>query len=314
MTKRLKKKQQKRERRKREQEATRKEPVYIRVIPDRTVDISITKIAKRIAKQAKNYTSLGTLKYLRRFLRSGLKAANKPLEESIDSNPLDIRDLEFLLSRMCCDAAEAMGLVEKLYPKHAIAAQYIGPGLGFILSVHPLKDEPTPFGTAYYSPHEPRIEIDGQSYIVAFSKHALNRSCERYSDFSSTMDRMLTILYVLSTKKFTWVTYHDRVLVEIFRQESEVFYRWGYCPITLQGRFAVAQTALLTGMKDTPEENIIKEHREIMEINCPWDRAAELNKYRQQIYEEDLDLFQYIAQEPSNYAAVSAKKWKSILK
>ena len=52
-------------------------------------------------------------------------------------------------------------------------------GQHFDVGVRSLRQAKGPFGTIYYSPHEPRVTIDGQSYIVGLTRHAIERIYDR---------------------------------------------------------------------------------------------------------------------------------------
>ncbi len=141
------------------------------------------------------------------------------------------------------------------------------------------------YGTIYYSRRMPKVEINGEEYTVAYSRHAIDRICQR------TVGRAFTyggcgdaFAYIAYNKKFE---HHSRLYnngnekhylsffadclpgfvssqigshilsKEIWRYYSHA-YRVGYLPVGLWNGFACASTLLTPGMYGTPEDFLLK--------------------------------------------------------
>jgi len=135
------------------------------------------------------------------------------------------------------------------------------------------------YGEIYHSPLEPKIEIDGNQYIVAFTKHTIERICERvvlewdmyrglgdafaylykctFFEVCKLRDGQLALTFwdICGEPPFWHSSYIYKVLgVENFdRRNGDAYFRVGYCPILIEGNFAIAKTLLYPGYKKTPE-------------------------------------------------------------
>lgn len=139
-------------------------------------------------------------------------------------------------------------------------------------------------GTSYFSRRRPTVEFDGQKYIIAFSRHAIERICERvnprYIEYAAAGDvysLFADCVYVepilLHGGQPAFVLYATcgippftsyRVYVENVLGETNVdpakgkcYYRVGYCPVAIEGEFAKAKTLLFPGYTGTPEYGLI---------------------------------------------------------
>jgi len=150
----------------------------------------------------------------------------------------------------------------------------------FVVKFTQMLTSPGSRGTAYYSRHQPTVSIDGVDLKVAFSRHAVERICERLNprwlDYMAAGD----VHAVLShCKYFELVTLHggqpaftfydccdmegfvhhrtyvEGVLGEVDYKLSKgrAYYRVGYCPIVVERGFAKATTFLYPGFTGTPE-------------------------------------------------------------
>lgn len=130
-------------------------------------------------------------------------------------------------------------------------------------------------GTIYHSRHRPTITVDGHTVIVGFSRHAIERICERvvprwytYNGLGSVFafldqcqsferadlsDGQLAFTFYDNCRKGFFSGNYVR---QILRQEEEVdryCYRVGYCPAVIEGGYLRATTLLYPGYKPTPE-------------------------------------------------------------
>ena len=134
-------------------------------------------------------------------------------------------------------------------------------------------------GTIYYSRRKPTLEIDGVRKIVAFSKHAIDRICERIKprwktsyaalgDIFAFLDQCAYFercdlhggqlgftFYDGCDKEFIQYSYVEDVLGEenLDPKAGKPYYRVGYCPAVVEGEFVKAKTFLFPGYTQTPE-------------------------------------------------------------
>jgi hypothetical protein len=153
----------------------------------------------------------------------------------------------------------------------------------FLVIFRALLKHKSKFGTVYYSSLKPTIKIDNKEYIVAFSRHAIERICERsIFDWKTFLGANDAFLYLERCIKYDLIeesggydkkyfitfyepcspesgnmVYVNKVLNEI-EINTDYCFRIGYCPIQINDNFACAITLLTPGMKGTPEDLLIK--------------------------------------------------------
>ena len=140
-------------------------------------------------------------------------------------------------------------------------------------------------GTIYYSRRKPSVDINGTPWTVAFSRHAIERLCERLNPRFINYGAAGDVHAFFSTcVYFEPVTLHDgqpafalydmcfnpdfvqySTYVEgILGEENLVpgqgmpYYKVGYCPVVLENGFAKAKTFLYPGYAGTPEYGLIR--------------------------------------------------------
>src|SRR5262249_10718473 len=152
-----------------------------------------------------------------------------------------------------------------------------------------LRQAKGPGGTVYYSRHEPKLEVDGQKLIVAFSGHAIQRTCERlayrwpsYSALGNVFalfDQCLEFERCELHPATLGFTFFDQCapgywnyslagegMGEHFRPGEDYCIRVGYCPAVIEGCFIKAKTLLFPGFASTPE------YGKMLSANLPRDR------------------------------------------
>lgn len=138
-------------------------------------------------------------------------------------------------------------------------------------------------GTVYYSRKKPTIEVDGHKKIVAFSKHAIDRTCERIKRNRRTYAAVgdlfgffnhcvyfercdlhggqlaFTFYDLCGQPPFAQYFYVEEVLGEtnVDPAKGDCYYRVGYCPSIIEGDFIKAKTLLFPGFASTPEYGAI---------------------------------------------------------
>lgn len=157
-----------------------------------------------------------------------------------------------------------------------------------VLHFSSLLSQPGPNGTVYFSRKRPEVEFGGQRKVVSFSRHAIERICERLAPDWLTYPSLAQVhAYFASCVNFEplvlpggqttitffqacdlmvsglYETYVRQILGEENRDRSqgEVYYRVGYCPVVIEGEFAKAKTFLYPGYKATPEYNLLRNAR-----------------------------------------------------
>jgi len=138
-------------------------------------------------------------------------------------------------------------------------------------------------GAVYYSRKRPTIEIDGEKKIVAFSKHAIDRICDRIKPnrktYAAVGDLFSFLNYCVYFERcdldggqlgFTFYDtcgkppfWQHRYITDVLGEENvipgmgECYYRVGYCPAIIEGDFIKAKTLLYPGFAATPEYGAI---------------------------------------------------------
>lgn len=135
-------------------------------------------------------------------------------------------------------------------------------------------------GRVYFGRHKPTIEFDGTDYTVAFSRHAIERICQRLNPrfieygpagdihalFNTSVYFEPVMLHggqpafalfdMCGNKGFS---HYPTYTVGVFGEENikpgggKLFYRVGYCPVVFEDSFAKAKTFIPPGFRSTPE-------------------------------------------------------------
>lgn len=151
-------------------------------------------------------------------------------------------------------------------------------GAEIVVSFRSLEQAKTPGGTVYFSSHRPTLEIDGNRKIVGWSRHAIERTCERLAprwdtylglgDVFAFFDQCLYFerrdlhngqvgfsFFDVCARGFFSELFATEVLGRPF--ERRCYYRVGYCPAVVEGDFVKATTLLYPGFAGTPEYGAI---------------------------------------------------------
>jgi len=153
-----------------------------------------------------------------------------------------------------------------------------------------------PGGTIYYSRRKPTLEIDGVPKIVAFSRHAIDRICERikprwkthyaalgdvFAFFDQCMyfercdlfgGQLAFTFYDGCKPGFVQYCYVDKVVggENLDPKAGKPYYRVGYCPAVIEGDFLKAKTFLFPGYANTPE------YGRLVQSSLPWPEKRSL--------------------------------------
>jgi hypothetical protein len=143
----------------------------------------------------------------------------------------------------------------------------------------------TPKGSIHLSRSPVIVDVDGERRTLAFTTHAMERVCERiapgwkvnYVDLMEiarffscvpsfemeplNSDQNVILLYASCGPSFTdlyWIHVDHILGRDKVKPDSEPpEYRLGYCPLALDGRYAIAKTLLLPGYRMTPEYRLL---------------------------------------------------------
>ena len=152
--------------------------------------------------------------------------------------------------------------------------QFLPVGNEIVVTFRSLEQTRGPGGTVYFSRHRPVLEIDGQEKVVAWSRHAITRTCERLAprwdrylglgDVFAFFDKCVHFeradlhggqlgfsFYDVCAPGYFSELYAENVLGGLGTKPS--YYRVGYCPAVVEGEFVKATTLLYPGFRSTPE-------------------------------------------------------------
>jgi hypothetical protein len=175
-----------------------------------------------------------------------------------------------------------------------------------------LFEEPSDWGTVFYSRLLPKVEIDGKRATVAFSTHAIEQLCSRrsprYLTFGGCGDAHAYLARCIYHEVLTLTdgspairlwddcdgegfrVYHHYVN-GVFGGEAnrkvyggKLHYVLGYCPIVLENGFAKAKSFLYPGFRGTPERTLLKTTNEHQSRYAEWLDAAD-DKQAEPFYE-----------------------------
>lgn len=153
-------------------------------------------------------------------------------------------------------------------------------GREIVVMFSSLLSSPGDKGRIYYGRQTPTIEFEGKQWNVGFSRHAIERICERinprYIHYGASGDAHALfadcvyfepVMLHGQQPGFTfwdmcfgppfvqYSTYVEGILGNdnVDAKKGECYYRVGYCPVVFEGNFAKAKTFLYPGYTTTPE-------------------------------------------------------------
>ena len=191
-------------------------------------------------------------------------------------------NLESYLGDFIMDGLKNSLQIEKYVPYNDFHIEYSGQNI--IVSFDSLLSCYSKFGKIYYSRREPKVNIEGQDYTVAFSRHAIERFrqrtvgdaysyvgtgdafaylsyCNQYDHHSrewNGKEKHYLSFYSDCHEEFVSGEFARRILEKNNLRNYSYAYRIGYLPVGLWDGFACAATLLVPGMKGTPEQILLK--------------------------------------------------------
>ena len=157
-----------------------------------------------------------------------------------------------------------------------------------VLKFSSLRKEKGAGGTLYFSRRRPTVEFGGRKYTIAFSRHAIERICERinphYIQYAAAGDVYGLFADCVYVEPFTlhggqpafvlyadcgeppfvsYAVYVKEILGEknVDPEKGKCYYRVGYCPVAFEGDFAKATTMLFPGYSGTPEYGLVRQSK-----------------------------------------------------
>lgn len=152
-------------------------------------------------------------------------------------------------------------------------------GEKIVVEFRSLEQTRTKNGIIYFSRYRPTVEIDRQKLVVGWSKHAIERTCERIAPRWETYLGLGDVFaFFHQCRKFDpcllhngrdiGFTFYDACIDGFFsgliadqvlgrKPNGLCYYRVGYCPVVIEGEFAKATTLLYPGYAGTPEYGLI---------------------------------------------------------
>jgi hypothetical protein len=97
---------------------------------------------------------------------------------------------------------------------------------------------------------------DYRPYLGAGSAFTLINDCVYFEDCTAAFGEPCFSFYNVCAEGYLSILYAQEVLGEPVT-DGQRYYRVGYCPAVLEGRFAKAKTLLPPGMHGTPEHQLI---------------------------------------------------------
>ncbi len=160
-------------------------------------------------------------------------------------------------------------------------------GTGVIIRLSSMLSRSGSGGTVFYSRLKPSVEFDGKTFTVGYSRHSIERLCERhwpnkvrrYGVFENEHRVLNRCIYheplILHGNQPAFAlyaeacessgervgTYVNEILGEsmVVRGQSRFQLKVGYCPVVFEGGFAKAKTFLFPGYAGTPEYGLVQQ-------------------------------------------------------
>jgi hypothetical protein len=202
---------------------------------------------------------------------------------------------EFFVGQIVFQKLREKGILDDFIPYNDVG---IYPsGNDFIVKFDGLLSKRTKYGTIYYSSLKPKVKIEGNEFIVAFTRHAIERICDRCvadwrmyagaGDVFSYIKKcnFFEVIKPSDSSKKNFITFYDgctegffnfNYVTEVlgsYEPNKNYFYRVGYCPVGISGEFVSAITMLTPGMRGTPE------HLLLINSNLPTPKKDEFKRY-----------------------------------
>jgi hypothetical protein len=157
--------------------------------------------------------------------------------------------------------------------------RFLMAGDRIIVEFQSLEQSRGQFGTVYFSPKHPTVNIDGKTLVVGWSKHAIERTCERLGPrWDSYLGLGDVFAFFHGCRRFdscqlnggrdVGFTFYDKCLQGFFSghvaeqvlgefPKRNCYQRVGNCPVVIDAHFAKATTLLYPGYVGTPEYGLI---------------------------------------------------------
>jgi len=204
-------------------------------------------------------------------------------------------NFEFLVGHIVFQKLKEKGILDNFIPYNDVG---IYPSDNdFIVKFDGLLSKKTRYGTIYYSNLKPKVKIEGDEFIVAFTRHAIERICDRcvsnWKMYAGAGDvfayikkcNFFEVINPSDTNEKNFITFYDKCskgffyfnyvtdVLDSYDPDKNYFYRVGYCPVGISGEFLSAITMLTPGMRGTPEYLLL------INSNLPTSKKDEFKRY-----------------------------------
>lgn len=218
-----------------------------------------------------------------RVKRDGFRAVWSDLNHKYANQPVQ-DDLEYADNFLTCIGEAittqlSIELINAYFPECWFTVRNGLPlDNNFTVNFYTLRRSKTPGGTAYYGPSNPQVTIEGRKRTLAFSRHAMERIAERACNLRPYYSRAVVCGYLHGREHYQSCELPtagpaiaigtegscrhydpDHINRVLFPTDDNLIYRIGYAPIVFFEHLAIAKTFLPCGMRNTPEEQILKE-------------------------------------------------------
>jgi hypothetical protein len=241
--------------------------------PQAFVDL-IWRAIRRIDFRDRNLFQPAETTFLRLAKKNPAKVLSALAEGSKVADPLSIHLCSFVGQTVFRTIPAEQ--LRQWIPFHDV--EFILVGREIVVKFRSLEQAKGPGGTVYFSRHRPTLEIDGQKKVIGWSRHAIERTCERLAprwdsylglgDVFAFFDKCMYFeradlhggqlgftFYDVCAQGFFTELFAKKVLGQPTGKQS--YYRVGYCPAVVEGEFIKAVTLLYPGFHGTPEYRAI---------------------------------------------------------
>lgn len=174
-------------------------------------------------------------------------------------------------------------VIENFFPQNHVKITSNHYSENWYIELKALSTHKTKLGNVHYSNRYHRIEVDGEKFIVAYTKHAIQQLFSRqynnqvsaaaiantfclidstiHYEIEKLVDGQLAIvLYDLIYKDHALTETVIKIMGDDYDVRSSYYQKVGYYPIELIDKYAICKTLIPCGYRKTPEYQGVKKH------------------------------------------------------
>jgi len=252
---------------------------------------AVTKILDSLDFNDRNQFNDLEQRWFKQHFYGGAKALVEIEQSSMEAKFFSVH-MNCLIGQKVFDELRKQDLFDRFIPYCNL--EIIPWGRNLLVSFDELQKISTSGGTVYLSRYKPTVMIDGNEYRVGFSRHAIERFCERTANEGYTyagygdahalygQNRYFEPAQIYSRSGYQiGISFFHSAELEGFAQRriceqidpdlkaKNISFRQGYCPCRIEGDIIAANTLLYPGMRGTPEYGLIKNS------SLPWSTRKE---------------------------------------